>query len=413
MIDIYKHKLSNGLRVVVHPDKTTPLAAVNILYDVGARDEDPERTGFAHLFEHLMFGGSCNVSSFDEPLQRVGGENNAWTSNDYTNYYITLPAANIETAFWLESDRMLELNFTDENLEVQRKVVMEEFKQRYLNQPYGDVQLLARPLAYKRHPYRWPTIGMQLQHIEEATLDDVKEFYYKHYAPNNAVLSVSGNVDPEKVFTYAEKWFGDISQRDVPDRHLPQEPQQTDPRFCEVQRDVPAHLLHIDFHMCGRKHPDFFASDLLSDILSNGQSSRLVQRLIKEKQLFSDLNAYISGDMDPGLFTIVGRLMPGVSMKNAEKSVWKELSSMANKLVSDYEMQKVKNKVVSNLVYSEISFLNKAMNLAHYEMMGNVEEINKEVDHYREVDALRIKKIAQNIFVKDNSSTLYYFANKQ
>ncbi|TCO07422.1 M16 family metallopeptidase [Natronoflexus pectinivorans] len=412
MIEIYKHQLANGLKIVVHPDITTPLVAVNLLYDVGARDEAPDKTGFAHLFEHLMFGGSVNVPSYDEPLQRVGGENNAWTSNDFTNYYVTLPAANIETAFWLESDRMLELNFTDKNLEVQRKVVIEEFKQRYLNQPYGDIPLLTRPMAYKQHPYQWPTIGKDISHIENATMDDVKNFFYRHYAPNNAVLAVSGNVQPDRVFRLAEKWFGDIPRRDVPVRNIPRELPQQEARFLEVERDVPAHLLNIHFHIGARRDDDFYINDLLSDILSNGPSSRLIQSLIKDKQLFSDVNAYISGDMDPGLFTVTGRLMPGKNMKDAEDAVWNELHSITSTMVDDRELQKVKNKIESNLVFAEISFLNKAMNMAQYELMGDAENINREIEHYRAVTAEQIQATAGSVFRKENSSTLHYLAEK-
>ncbi len=412
MIEIYKHVLSNGLRVLVHPDKTTPMAAVNLLYDVGARDEEPQQTGFAHLFEHLMFGGSRHIPSYDEPVQRVGGENNAWTSNDFTNYYVTLPAGNIETAFWLESDRMLELDFSERNLEVQRKVVIEEFKQRYLNQPYGDVSLLVRPMAYKVHPYQWPTIGKEISHIENAALADVERFFYKHYAPNNAVLAVSGHVDPDDVFKMAEKWFGDIPRRNVPVRNLPVEPTQTEPRLLSVERDVPASLINISFHIGGRKDAMFFATDLLSDVLSNGQSSRLTQSLIKEQRLFSDVNAYISGDVDPGLMTVTGRLMPGVSMEQAEKAIWEQLNSISQNGVTPYELEKVKNKIISNLVFAEISFLNKAMNMAQYELLGDANEINREIDYYTAVTLNQIKQCASEIFTPNNSSTLYYHSKK-
>lgn len=412
MIEIFKHTLSNGLRVLVHPDKTTPMAAVNMLYDVGARDENPNQTGFAHLFEHLMFGGSRNIPSYDEPVQRVGGENNAWTSNDYTNYYVTLPAGNLETAFWLESDRMLELDFSERSLEVQRKVVIEEFKQRYLNQPYGDIPLLMRPMAYKVHPYQWPTIGKEIAHIADATLTDVKNFFFRHYAPNNAVLSVSGHVDPESVFQMAEKWFGDIPSRNVPIRQLPVEPVQTEARMLTVEKDVPAHLINISFHCGARKDADFFVSDLLSDVLSNGQSSRLNQSLIKEQRLFSDVNAYISSDLDPGLLTVTGRLMPGVTIQAAEKAIWQQLTAISQEGVSAYELEKVKNKVVSNLVFSEISFLNKAMNIAQYELLGDVNEINKETEHYNVVTLEQLKDCAGRVFRRDNSSTLYYLSNK-
>ena len=412
MIEIFKHTLSNGLRVLVHPDRTTPMAAVNLLYDVGARDEDPDQTGFAHLFEHLMFGGSKNIPSYDEPVQRVGGENNAWTSNDFTNYYVTLPAGNLETAFWLESDRMLELDFSEKNLEVQRKVVIEEFKQRYLNQPYGDIPLLVRPMAYKEHPYQWPTIGKEVSHIENATLNDVRRFFYRHYAPNNAVLVVAGHVDPDEVFRLAQKWFGDIPIRDVPARQLPVEPQQREARVLSVERDVPASLINICFHSGGRKDDDFFVTDLLSDVLSNGQSSRLTQTLIKDQRLFSDINAYISGDVDPGLMTVTGRLMPGVTMEQAEKAIWDQLNAIVDRGVTPYELEKVKNKIVSNLVFSEISFLNKAMNLAQYELLGDVQEINREVEHYHAVTREQMQRLAGKIFTSENSSTLYYRSTK-
>lgn len=413
MIEIVKHTLANGLRVLVHRDPTTPMAAVNLLYDVGARDEDSSKTGFAHLFEHLMFGGSKNIPSYDGPLQRVGGENNAWTSNDYTNYYVTLPAQNIETSFWLESDRMMELNFTQKSLDVQRKVVIEEFKQRYLNQPYGDIPLLVRPLAYKRHPYQWPTIGKEISHIENATLEDVKTFFYKHYAPNNAVLSIAGNVDPDLVFPMVEKWFGEIPSREVPKRNLPQETKRTSQEIIEVVRDVPANLININFHIGRRTDEDFYVNDLLSDLLSNGPSSRLTQSLMKEKQIFSNVNAYISGDMDPGLLTVTGRIMPGTSMDVAENAIWSQLHKIAEHGVSEKELQKVKNKVESNLVFSEISFLNKAMNMAQYEMIGDANEINSEVFRYREVNTNDIKSAAQSIFQLNNSTVLRYSAANQ
>ncbi len=412
MIEVIRHQLSNGLRVVVHPDKTTPLAAVNILYDVGSRDEDPDKTGFAHLFEHLMFGGSKHIPDFDKALQKVGGESNAWTNNDFTNYYITLPAKNLETAFWLESDRMLELNFTDYTLEVQRQVVIEEFKQRYLNQPYGDLSLLSRPLAFHHHPYQWPTIGKDIKHIEGAVLSDVEDFFYRFYSPDNAVLVVSGNVCPKNVFSLAEKWFGDIDVRERNIRKLPEEPPQLKARFLEVSRDVPSSLFHISFHIGSRLHKDYYVTDMLSYLLSNGMSSRLIQSLIKERQYFSDINAFLSGNMDPGLFTIAGRLMPGVTMETAEEAVWEQLMLLTEKELSENELQKIKNKIESNLLYSEISFLNKAMNLAFFEMLGDATMINQVFDNYRSVNQRDILTVASEIFRKENSSTIYYFSEK-
>ncbi|WP_430810169.1 MULTISPECIES: M16 family metallopeptidase [unclassified Carboxylicivirga] len=412
MINIHKQTLANGLRVVVHVDKSTPLAAVNILYHVGSKNETPVKTGFAHLFEHLMFGGSKNIPSYDAPLQMVGGDNNAWTSCDITNYYLTLPAANLETGFWLESDRMLELNFSEESLAVQRKVVIEEFKQRYLNQPYGDIPLLISPMAYKVHPYRWPTIGKEIAHIENATLDDVKDFFYHHYAPNNAVLSVSGNVVPDEVFKLAEKWFGDIPYRSLSKTTIPKEPEQTAARQQSVERPVPADMIYKAFHIGGRMDNDFYAVDLLSDVLSNGPSSRLIQSLVKEQQLFSEVNAYISGDHHPGLFTVTGNLLPGISMEQAEAAINVELDKIATSAVSDYELQKVKNKIESSLVLSEISFLNKAMNLASFELLGQAEDINDEIHKYRAVTSHDILDSARATFRPENGSTLYYHASK-
>ena len=412
MIEIERRILDNGLTVITHVDRSTPLAAVNVLYKVGSRNEDPERTGFAHLFEHLMFGGSKNIPSYDSPLQMVGGDNNAFTSNDITNYYLTLPANNIETGFWLESDRMLELAFSAESLEVQRKVVIEEFKQRYLNQPYGDIPLLARPLAYKVHPYQWPTIGKNIEHIEQATLDDVKDFFYSHYAPNNAILSVTGNIDPEEIFRLAEKWFGPIPRRQLKNGLVPREPEQTQLRELHVTRPVPADFIQMMFHMPGRTEAGYQIVEFLSDLLANGQSSRLVQALMKEQQLFSDINAYIGGDNDPGLFTVTGNLLPGISMETARDAIWVELGKLRDEPISDYELQKVKNRIESVVVFSEISFLNKAMNLAHYEMIGKAEDINSEVELYRRITREDLQNQARRIFQPANCSILYYHAKE-
>lgn len=408
MIQFEKTILKNGLRVIVHPDKSTPMAAVNVAYDVGARDENPEKTGFAHLFEHLMFGGSKNIPDYDTPLQKVGGENNAFTTNDITNYYLTVPANNIETGFWLESDRMLELAFSEKSLDVQRNVVIEEFKQRYLNQPYGDVYPLVKELAYQVHPYRWPTIGKDISHIENATLADVKDFFYKHYAPNNAVLTVTGNVDADEIFKLAEKWFGEIPRRNVPVRNLPMEPVQTAYREKHVDRKVPYDGLYISFHMDKKLGPDYCTTDLISDILSNGQSSRLYRKLVIEEGLFGELDAYVSGDVDPGLFTVAGKLIEGVSIEKAEKAIWDELNALKNNLIDSTELQKVINKVEANLIYSEIGYLNKAMSLAGFELLGDAGLINCQNELYREVTAEKLNAVAQKMFTKENCSTLYY-----
>ena len=411
MVLFDRFTLPNGLKVLVHEDPTTPMAVVNILYDVGARDEDPGKTGFAHLFEHLMFGGSVNIPSYDEPLQRVGGENNAFTSNDITNYYITLPAVNLETAFWLESDRMLSLAFSEKSLDVQRNVVSEEFKQRYLNQPYGDVWLKLRPLAYKKHPYQWATIGKVLQHIEDATIDDVRDFFKKHYNPANAILVVGGSVKTEQVKVLAEKWFGNIAGLEKLSRDLDAEPEQTEERKMTVQADVPLNAVYKVFHMPSRNDENYFAVDLISDILSRGNSSRLFRNLLKEKKLFSEINAYLTGSLDAGLFVIEGKPLPGISMEDAEASIWEELDNLKKFLVPVDELTKVKNKIESTMVFSEMSLLDKAMNLAFFELLGDAGRLNSETQKYLEVTAEQIQQQANHIFKHTNSSTLYYLAN--
>ncbi len=406
MLKINRHVLANGLRLVHSQDDSTQMVALNILYNVGARDEHPEHTGFAHLFEHLMFGGSVNIPDYDAPLQLAGGENNAWTNNDITNYYLTVPRQNVETGFWLESDRMLSLDFNERSLEVQRGVVMEEFKQRCLNQPYGDVGHLLRPLAYKEHPYQWPTIGKELSHIANATLDEVKDFFFRFYAPNNAVLAVTGNISFEETVVLTEKWFGTIPRRDVPVRRLPQEPVQTEERRLTVERNVPLDALFMAFHMCERAHPDYYAFDILSDILSNGRSSRLNQHLVQEKQLFSSIDASISGSIDAGLFHISGKPSAGVSLEEAEAAVREELKILQNEAIAAQELEKVKNKFESTQIFGNINYLNVATNLAWFELNGEAEDMEKEVERYRAVTAGQLQTVAQAAFDKANGVVL-------
>jgi zinc protease len=412
MIKFEKFQLSNGLKVIVHQDKSTPLACIDILYNVGARDEDPEQTGFAHLFEHLMFGGSVNVPNYDEPLQMVGGENNAFTTNDITNYYLTLPADNLETGFWLESDRMLSLAFSEKSLEVQRNVVIEEFKQRYLNQPYGDVWLMLRPLAYKVHPYKWDTIGKEISHIENAKIEDVKNFFKKFYCPNNAIMVVAGDVNVEEVKKLSEKWFGSIPHGPENKRMLPTEPLQTEPRKLTVERDVPVDAIYKAYHMCSRYDKEYYAVDLLSDILSRGNSSRMHNSLIKEKKLFSDVNAYLMGDFDKGLFIISGKLTKGVTMEQADEGINAELQKIKSEYVSADELTKVKNKTEAAHEFGEVEVLNKATNLAICELLGDAELINKEIGKYHAVTVEHIKEQANFIFREENCSSLYYKAKK-
>jgi len=412
MIAFEKFTLENGLKVIVHQDQSTPLAAVNLLYNVGSRNEHPDKTGFAHLFEHLMFEGSKNIASFDTALQLAGGENNAFTNNDITNYYITLPKENIETAFWLESDRMLSLDFSEKKLSIQKNVVIEEYNQRYLNQPYGDAFLLLKPLAYKVHPYQWPTIGKDISHIKNATLQDVKDFFIHHYAPNNAILSVAGNVTPDEIKTLANKWFGAIGKREIYHSEIPKEPQQDAPRFLEVKRDVPFDAIYKVYHMSAKNHPDYYVADLISDILSNGKSARLYQKLVKQRQLFSDINAYISGDIDEGLFIVSGKLMKGVSIREGEQAIEHELNELKNSMVDDTEIDKVKNKYESVFQFAHISALNKAMDLAYQELLGDAEWINHDVKKFRAVSKKDVQRVAKKLFHKNNSSTLHYLSEK-
>lgn len=412
MIQFEKYKLKNNLTVIVHQDKSTPMACLNIIYDVGARDEDENKTGFAHLFEHLMFGGSVNIPNYDEPLQMVGGENNAFTTNDITNYYCTVPKENIETAFWLESDRMLSLAFDAKSLEVQRSVVVEEFKQRYLNQPYGDVWLLLRPLIYKVHPYKWATIGKEIKHIEDATMDDVKAFFKEHYNPSNAVLVVAGDVEFDQVKQLAEKWFEPIDAGVKPKRNLPVEPPQNEYRSLTVERDVPISSIYRAYRMCARADAEYHTVDVLSDLLSRGNSSRLYKNLIKDKQLFSDIHAYVMGDFDKGLFVISGKVNDNVSIEDAEAGIDAEIAKMQNELVDDTELQKCKNKVESTVTYSETDVLNKATNLAISELLGDANLINLEIENYQKVTAKQVQEQAIKILQKTNCSTLFYLKKK-
>lgn len=411
MIQYKKFTLANGLRVLVHEDKSTPMAVVNIIYDVGARDENPDKTGFAHLFEHLMFGGSINIPTYDEPLQVAGGENNAFTTNDLTNYYCQLPAENIETAFWLESDRMLSLAFDAKSLEVQRKVVCEEFKEHYINKPYGDVWHKMRELAYTKHPYRWMTIGKELKHVEDATLQDVKDFFFKHYTPINAILVVAGNVTVDAVKALAEKWFGPIPSGKKYERNLPVEPVQTAARTMEVKANVPLDALYKCWHICPRLDKRYYVTDLITEILSGGGSSRLFQALVKEKQLFSNIDCSHSGSTDAGLLSIEGKLVKGVSMKDAEAALMEEIYTLQQKGISEKELQKVKNKTESMLAFEDMSVMSRATNLAMYELLGDADLINTELHQYQAVTSEELLNECKAIFNENNCNTLYYYSN--
>ncbi len=410
MIQVNRYTLANGLRIVHNEDDSTQMVALNLLYDVGARDEDPSHTGFAHLFEHLMFGGSLHIPDYDTPVQNAGGENNAWTNNDITNYYITLPYQNVETGFWLESDRMLSLDFSPKSLEIQRQVVIEEFKQRNLNQPYGDASHLLRELAYESHPYRWPTIGKEIAHIAQATLEEVKDFFYRFYAPNNAILAVTGHISFEETIRLAEKWFGPIPARNISPRQLPAEKPQTAVRRKTVERKVPVDAIYMAFHMSNRMHPDYYVYDMITDILSNGRSSRFIQSLVQEQKLFTSIDAYISGSLDEGLLHVTGKPVEGVSLEQAEEAIWKELEKMKTVPVSEQELEKVKNRYESEQIFNNINYLNVATNLAFFELTGKAEDINEEVGKYRAVTAEQIQATSARCFVPENCSILYYKA---
>jgi len=412
MIKFEKFQLANGLRVVVHEDAATPMVVVNVLYDIGARDEDPKQTGFAHLFEHLMFGGSVNIEDFETPLQLAGGENNAYTTNDFTNYYIQLPAENIETAFWLESDRMLSLAFDEKSLEVQRKVVMEEFKEHYINKPYGDVWFKMREMVYTKHPYRWMTIGSELSHIENAKLEDVRNFFFKYYRPVNAILVVAGKVTTQQVRELAEKWFGDIPAGEKYVRNLPVEPKQKEARKMDVKADVPLDALYKCYPMAARTEKGYYVADLITEVLGGGASSRLHQALIKEKKLFSQIECYHTGSNDPGLVVIEGKLIKGVSLEAADAAVEEELEKLKSAMITEKELTKIKNKTESAIVFEDMSVMNRANSLAIYELLGDVNMMNTELEKYRAVTAEEILATSREIFDIRNSNTMYYRSEK-
>jgi len=408
MIKFEKFVLNNGLRVIVHEDKSTPMVVVDVMYDVGARDEEEAHTGFAHLFEHLMFGGSVHIESYDEPLQMAGGENNAYTSSDLTNYYCQLPAENIETAFWLESDRMYSLAFNKKSLEVQRKVVIEEFNEHYINKPYGDVWHKLRGLSYKVHPYKWMTIGKEISHIENAKLQEVKDFFHKHYTPSNAILTVAGNVTVEQVKQLAEKWFGDIPAGKKYERNIKQEPEQKEPRMMEVTAAVPLDALYKCWHISGRLDKRYYTTEIITEILGGGTSSRLFQSLVKEKQLFSSIDCSQSGSIDPGLLSISGSLIKGVTLEEAENAVFEELEKIKTEMISVAELEKIKNKTESMIAFEDISLINRANSLANYELLGDANLMNTELEKYHAITREDILEESQRIFTDNNSNTLYY-----
>jgi zinc protease len=410
MIQFDKFTLDNGLRVIVHQDTTTPMVAVNLLYDVGARDENPEMTGFAHLFEHLMFGGSVNIPEYDTPLQMAGGENNAYTTNDITNYYVQLPKQNIETALWLESDRLLSLAFSKKSLDVQRKVVCEEFKEHYINKPYGDAWKHLRALAYKQHPYQWMTIGKELKHVEDAQLEDVKNFFFKHYRPVNAILCIAGNVSIDEVKTLANKWFGNIEAGEKYVRNLPKEPEQKAARTETLLRDVPYDALYKAWHIPARLEKGYHESDLITEIMGNGYASRLYQSLVKEQQIFSGINCYHTGSLDAGLIVVEGKVKEGKTLEAANAAVKEQINILLSNGITEDELQKAKNKIEAMIAFEDMSILSRANNLAFYELLGDAALINDELNQYQQVSADSLLAMAKHIFRDENENTLLYQA---
>lgn len=412
MITFQRFVLENGLRVLVHEDNSTPMAVINVLYDVGARDENPEQTGFAHLFEHLMFGGSINIPDYDGPLQKAGGENNAYTTNDLTNYYCQVPVQNLETAFWLESDRMLSLAFSEKSLSVQRKVVCEEFKEHYINKPYGDLWHKMRTLAYSAHPYRWMTIGKELKHVEDAKIEDVKAFFKKHYCPANAILVVAGPMPATEVMVLVEKWFGSIPMGEKYVRNLPVEPPQTEAHRLTINANVPVDAFVKTWHMSGRLQDGYYVADLLTEILGGGGSSRLFQALVKEQQLFSGIDCYHYGSVDPGLFTIEGKLVKGVDMAKAEAAVMAQIERIKNEWVSEQELQKVKNKTESVMAFEDMGITSRAGSLAFYELLGDANLMNTELEKYYTVTQADLCDYSKTLFAETNSNTVWYLSQQ-
>lgn len=405
-----RHILSNGLRLIVHEDPTTPLASCNVVYNVGSRDESPEMTGMAHLFEHFMFTGSKNIADYDAQLQKVGAINNAYTTQDITHYYITLPAVNIEHALWLESDRMMELAFQQSKLDVQKQVVIEEFKENFLNRPYGDMWMLFNDFYFQKHPYQWLPIGKAINHIEKVTMDDMKKFFYHFYRPNNSVLTVAGNVRFEEMVPLVEKWFGDIPSGNPVGKNFPRELPLTQSRFLEVHRDVPADMLFKGWPTCGRLEDDFYAYDLLSDLFGSGQSSFLYKELVLDHHIFTDISAYVTGTLDPGVFVVGGRPDENVSIEEADRILCDYLYQLPEKLIQQRDLQKVKNRVETIILQNDIKIEDRASSLAVSECFSCVEDFNDEINRYFAVSEEKINLLCQQLFQKKQETTMYYRA---
>lgn len=411
MINYETFTLTNGLKVIVHQDKSIPKVVFNILYRVGSKDEESSRTGFAHLFEHLMFRGSKNIPKYDTPLQRVGGQNNAFTSADVTNYYLNLPANQLETAFWLESDRMLELGLTEEKLETEKEVVINEYKQRYLNQPYGDAQLRMREMAFKVHPYRWTPIGQKMSHIAQATMEDVKDFFYGYYAPNNATLVVAGDVDMDQVHRLTEKWFGPIPKRPLKKHLIEQEPAQETARQETCHGPVPHPAVYKMYHIPAHTDPNYYTFEIIAALLASGTNSRLYQKLVKQQKVAMSVSAFSWQLHDPGVMSIDGHVAEGHSIAAYETAVQETLNELQN--TTEADLQRMKNKLEAGHVMEQTSLFQKALNLAFSDTLGDVRLTNEVVNRFHNVTLNQVKEAAATYFVPNNASTLYYLPEQR
>lgn len=407
MIDFYRAKLENGLTLIHHEDKTTPFVLTNILYKVGAKHESPSRTGFAHLFEHLMFGGTKLFEDFDIPLQEAGASNNAFTNNDVTNYYEWLPAHNAELAFCMEADRMVNLKINKKSLDVQKSVVIEEFKEQYINKPYGDVWHIIREMVYEKHPYRWPTIGLIPDHIKEAKLEDVKEFYENFYTPSNAILVVAGNINRETCLEYTEKWFSPVTKKMHFVPEIPTEPEQNKQKRKTVHRDVKQNRLYVVFKMPGKDDPLFTVADLLSDILSLGESSILYKKFVIENKVAFDTDAFISGSVDTGLFVFTIRFKDNVNPEDSESVLFEIIKNVMD-YITPKALEKVKNKNLTSIYFSENELMNRGIGLAMGEALGDAGKINEEEAKYLGVTMDDLRSFAQKYLTPEKSNILYY-----
>lgn len=408
MTTIKEFVLANGLTILIDEDPNTPLVTLNLLYKVGSKHEKESKTGFAHLFEHFMFEGSINIPHFDSELQKAGGDNNAFTTVDLTNYYETLPAVNIETALWLESDRMLSLDFNQKSLSTQISVVCEEFKQNYLNKPYGDVWHLLMDLCYQQHPYKWPTIGKELSHIESITLEDTKDFFYTYYRPNNAILSIAGGIKAEEILPKIEKWFGEIPAGPAIHYTKTQETTQQSDRFLTVERNVPQPMLYKAWHTVSRTHTDYYAVDIITELLGTGDSSRLHEELIEKRELCSEVSCYLSGTDEDNLLIIEAKPLDGIELEAVDIAIQEVLQAFSQNPIAERELQKVINKACNYIAFTNETHQNKSFNLAYFKSIDAIHLYGNEHEAYSKVSLSQVQEVAQQLFTQQFSNTLFY-----